>query len=74
MSKALQADLAIKQHRMTEQQAAEYLGVSPGTLSVWRCTGRYNLPFQKVGRLVRYQLADLDAWLTKRTRTNGATA
>lgn len=74
MSKAQQADLLVKQRRMTEQEAADYLGVSPGTLSVWRSTGRYALPFQKVGRLVRYQLADLDAWLEKRTRANGATA
>jgi predicted site-specific integrase-resolvase len=39
---------------LDEKQAAEYLTVSPGTLSVWRSTGRYSLPFVKVGRRVRY--------------------
>ena len=53
--------------------AAAVLEITPGTLAVWRCTGRYNLPFIKIGRKVRYRRADLDAWLDTRTRTNGAT-
>jgi hypothetical protein len=57
-----------------EKEAARILDNSPGTLSVWRSTGRYNLPFIKVGRNVRYRRADLIAWLEKRTRQTGATA
>jgi len=59
---------------LNEQQAARTIDVTPGTLSVWRSTGRYNLPFIKVGRKVRYRRADLDAWLESRTHANGATA
>lgn len=59
---------------LNDKQAAEYLTVSAGTLSVWRSTGRYALPFVKVGRMVRYRLTDLDAWLDARARDNGATA
>lgn len=59
---------------LDEKQAAEFLDVSPGTLSVWRSTGRYAIPFLKVGRCVRYRQSDLVAWLELRTRTNGATA
>ena len=59
---------------LDDKAAAAILDVSPGTLSVWRCTGRYNLPFVKVGRKVRYRRADLDAWLEKRVRVSGATA
>ena len=59
---------------LDEKQAAEHLTVSPGTLSVWRSTGRYNLPFVKVGRMVRYRLSDLDAWIAGRSRDTGATA
>lgn len=59
---------------LDEKQAADYLAVSPGTLSVWRSTGRYRLPFVKVGRLVRYRISDLDAWLEARSRESGATA
>lgn len=58
---------------LNEEQAAEYLTVSPGTLAVWRSTGRYSLPFVKVGRRVRYRLSDLDAWLEGRSRESGAT-
>ena len=48
---------------MTPAQAAAYLGVEVATLAVWRCTGRYALPYLKVGRLVRYRHSDLDAFL-----------
>ena len=54
-------------------EAAAYIGVSKNTLSVWRCVGRYAIPFIKVGRLVRYRRSDLETWLESRTRTNGAT-
>jgi excisionase family DNA binding protein len=54
--------------------AAEFLNISAGTLSVWRSTGRYALPFVKIGRNVRYRLSDLEAWIEQRTRSNGATA
>ena len=59
---------------LDEKAAAQFLDNSPGTLSVWRSTGRYNLPFIKVGRNVRYRRVDLIAWLEKRTRETGATA
>ena len=59
---------------LDEKRAAAILNVKPGTLSVWRCTGRYSIPFVKVGRNVRYRLGDLNAWLESRTQTNGATA
>jgi excisionase family DNA binding protein len=59
---------------LTEQEAAKLLDTAPGTLSVWRSTGRYNIPFIKVGRSVRYRQSDLLAWLDSRTQSNGATA
>jgi hypothetical protein len=43
------------------------LGVKASTLSVWRSTGRYNLPFMKVGRLTRYRVSDLAELLARRT-------
>ncbi len=59
---------------LDDKAAASILDVSPGTLSVWRSTGRYNLPFLKIGRKVRYRRADLDAWLVARLRESGSTA
>ncbi|WP_394809196.1 helix-turn-helix domain-containing protein [Nitrosomonas sp.] len=52
----------------TPPEAAEYLGVSVDTLSVWRCVGRYNIQFVKVGRLVKYRKSALDAFLDRRTQ------
>ena len=70
----LQAIVEASRELLSEKEAAQHLTCSPGTLSVWRSTGRYNLPFLKVGRMVRYRRADLDAWLANRTRESGATA
>jgi excisionase family DNA binding protein len=52
---------------VTAEQAAEMLSVTIGTLSVWRCVKRYDLPFVKVGRSIRYRLRDLEAFLERRT-------
>ncbi|MHC8331862.1 helix-turn-helix domain-containing protein [Pseudomonas sp. LB3P25] len=55
--------------QICETDAAEVLGVKPSTLSVWRSTGRHNLPYMKVGRLVRYRLSDLAKFLADSTTT-----
>lgn len=52
---------------MSTKDAAEYLGIAPSTLEVWRCTGRYNLPFEKIGRKVVYRREVLDRWRAERT-------
>jgi excisionase family DNA binding protein len=51
---------------LTPEEVAEYLGVSVETLNVWRCTKRYNLPYVKAGRLVRYRRADVEAFVASR--------
>lgn len=51
----------------TPPEAAAYIGVTENTLSVWRCVGRYNIQFVKVGRLVKYRKSALDAFLDRRT-------
>jgi hypothetical protein len=43
------------------------LRVAPGTLAMWKCTERYDLPVIKVGRLVKYRRVDLDNFLRNRT-------
>lgn len=54
-------------------EAAHALGVKPGTLAVWRSTGRYSLPFVKIGSKVQYKRKDLEAWVDSRRRESGAT-
>ncbi len=56
------------QHLLNESATADFLGVTIGTLQVWRCTKRYNLPYIKVGRLVKYRYSDLMAFLDSRTQ------
>ncbi len=50
-----------------EKRATEFLDLAPGTLSVWRCTRRYPLPYVKIGRAVRYRMSDLEAFIASRT-------
>ncbi len=52
---------------LTRKEAAVYLGIAEMTLSIWKSTGRYNLPVVKIGRLVRYKKSDLDAFIERRT-------
>lgn len=47
--------------------AASYLDVKEHTLAIWRTTGRYNLPYIKIGRKIRYRQSELDAFLERRT-------
>ena len=55
---------------LTNAEAASYLRLAPGTLDVWRCTGRYStLRFVRVGRSIRYRRADLDEWMESRSAT-----
>lgn len=54
---------------LTPTQAGQYIGgIGEKTLAVWRTTKRYNIPYVKVGRLVRYRKSDLEAFLKSRTR------
>jgi len=57
----------MKTNLITEQRAAEYLGVAPGTLRIWRCTGRVQLPFVRVGRSIRYRVEDVEQFVERRT-------
>lgn len=45
--------------QLTITQTAKVLNVKPDTLSVWRSTGRHNLPFIKTGKSIRYRVADV---------------
>ena len=54
---------------LTPEEVAEILGVEIHTLAVWRCEGRYNLPYLKIGRLVRYAADDVQAFLENQKRS-----
>ncbi|WP_306253769.1 helix-turn-helix domain-containing protein [Parvularcula sp. IMCC14364] len=50
---------------LTNEQAANYLGMKASTLNRWRCSG-VGPRFLKVGRLIKYRKSDLDAYLQGR--------
>lgn len=74
LTSGLQSVLSTGADLLDDHATAALLDVSPGTLSVWRSTGRYSLPFLKIGRKVRYRRSDVETWMQARTRESGATA
>lgn len=56
---------------ITPAQTAELLGVKEQTLTVWRCTKRYPLPYVKVGRSVMYREADVRQFIESRLHQVG---
>lgn len=53
---------------LSRREASAFLGLTEGTLAVWACTKRYELPYVKVGRLVKYRYSDIITFLEKRTQ------
>jgi predicted DNA-binding transcriptional regulator AlpA len=53
---------------LNTEEAAAILGVSVQTLNTWRCTKRYPLPYVKIGRLVKYRLSSLQAFIELRSQ------
>ena len=51
---------------LTPSETAQLLGLDVETLNIWRCTKRYNLPYVKAGRMVRYRLEDVEAFIESR--------
>lgn len=47
---------------LSSVDAADYVGLSPATLSTWRSRGKGPI-YVKLGRSVVYRIADLDAFL-----------
>lgn len=54
---------------LNSAEAAEYLRVKPHTLAIWRSEKRYDLPFARVGRFVRYRKEDLRRFIDQHLQT-----
>ena len=55
---------------LTTKEAADFLGIPARTLENWRCNQRYNLPYIKIGRIIRYRMIDLVAWINSSRVSN----
>jgi predicted site-specific integrase-resolvase len=51
---------------VTPQEVATHLGVAVGTLAVWRCLGKIELKWVKIGRSVKYRPSDIKAYVISR--------
>jgi excisionase family DNA binding protein len=49
---------------LSAEEAAKVLGVSVWTVRQW--SSMRKLPFYKVGRLTKYKVGDLEAWLEQK--------
>ncbi len=54
---------------LSRREAAAYLGVAEQTLAIWKCTKRYDLPYVKIGKLVKYKKSDLDAFIARNVQS-----
>ncbi|WP_133408199.1 helix-turn-helix domain-containing protein [Parashewanella tropica] len=50
---------------LSSGEAAQLLGVSKNTLCTWRSTGRHQIKYLKIGRLVKYRAADLQQFINQ---------
>lgn len=51
--------------KLNTHEAAAFLNLSPGTLEVWRCTGR-GPRYAKLGKRVVYDVTDLESFVSAR--------
>ena len=58
-------DLSSRRGLLSVEEAAQYLGVSPGTLRNWASTRR--VEFVKVGRLTKFSPVTLDRYIAAHT-------
>lgn len=55
---------------LTPKDVSETLGITSGTLQIWRTTCRYDLPYIKVGGKVMYRPEDIQDFIKRRTMTH----
>ena len=56
---------------MSRKETADYLGVKEQTLACWATTKRYDLPYVKIGRLVKYKRDDVERFIVSNRFSGG---
>ena len=57
-------DEIMEKRWITNDEAAELLGITPGTLENWRVQQREDQPkCHKIGRNIKYKPSDVEAWI-----------
>jgi excisionase family DNA binding protein len=55
--------MLVEKRLLNTKEAAKFLNVGQSTLEQARLNGRLSIPFVKLGKLVRYKLEDLEAYV-----------
>ena len=58
--------MALFERLLTTNELAVILGVSAGTIHVWRCTKRVVIPYLRINRSIRYRMTDVQEFLRSR--------
>lgn len=58
---------------ITTIEAAEYVGCGPDALRAWRRSG-LGPRFYRAGRLIRYRIEELDAWIARNSYSGKPTS
>jgi len=53
---------------LTTEETGALLNISPGTLTIWRCTNAFPLAYVKIGRSVRYLETDILRFIRQRRK------
>lgn len=55
---------------LTPKDVSEILRVSVATLANWRSTKRYDLPYIKLGKVIRYRIEDVQDFIDLHMKGN----
>ncbi|MCX5711588.1 MAG: helix-turn-helix domain-containing protein [Candidatus Omnitrophica bacterium] len=56
--------MAMEKRYLGIEELAGYLGLAKGTVYIWVCQRR--IPYLKIGRLVKFDLQEIEPWLKKK--------
>lgn len=58
--------------KLTREETAALVEVSPKTLAKWASTGRHNLPYYRTGKRVFYLRSEVEEWMKRRRATRSS--
>ena len=68
MNDSKKEDNFFKENKLvSRKEAADFLGLKPQTLQVWQSKLNKELPYIKVGHLVKYRVSDLEDFVKRQT-------
>ena len=54
---------------LSPKELSNFIGISVGTLAVWRTNKTYQIPYLKIGGKVMYPVAEVNQWIQSRVHS-----